>query len=264
MPFILFAFRKRCHRILAERKSHCGRRDHGVCALRDAAAVIRWSVDVGVRGQDLFITPSGDTMKPFVAGVLALWFVVVFVLGAAGVMAQPPGTPPIPILIGATTPVIVFLVAYWGWPAFRAYVLSLDPALAAAIQGWRAAGLGFLALYAHGVLPGVFAWPAGLGDIAIGVTAPWVAQALVRRPGFLASQVFVVWNLLGILDLLVAVSLGGLSSVLTTGSAGGPTTAPMAQLPLVLIPAYLVPLFVVLHLAVLLQARRQASSRAQV
>jgi hypothetical protein len=38
------------------------------------------------------------------------------------------------------------------------------------------------------------------------------------------------------------------------------TTGPMAQLPLVLIPAYLVPLFVMLHLAALFQARRQASS----
>ena len=203
-------------------------------------------------------------MRPIIVGVLALWFVVVFLLGAAGAIARPPGTPPFPILIGATAPVIVFLGAYWGWPAFRAYVLSLDLPLATAIQAWRAGGLGFLALYAHGVLPGAFAWPAGLGDIAIGVTAPWVALALVRRPGFAISRVFVVWNLLGILDLVVAVSVGGLSSALASGAAGEVTTGPMAQLPLVLIPAYLVPLFVMLHLAALFQARRQASSIVQV
>ena len=110
------------------------------------------------------------------------------------------------------------------------------------------------------MLPGAFAWPAGLGDIAIGVTAPWVARALVRRPGFAISRVFVVWNLLGILDLVVAVSVGGLSSALASGAPGEVTTGPMAQLPLVLIPAYLVPLFVILHLAALFQARRQASS----
>jgi len=203
-------------------------------------------------------------MRPIIVGVLALWLVVVFLLGAAGAMARPPGTPPVPILIGVTAPVLVFLGAYWGWPAFRAFVLSLDLLLATAIQGWRAAGLGFLALYAHGVLPGAFAWPAGLGDIAIGVTAPWVALTLVRRPGFAISRVFVVWNLLGILDLVVAVSVGGLSSVLASGAAGEVTTGPMAQLPLVLIPAYLVPLFVMLHLAALFQARREASSRVEV
>jgi hypothetical protein len=44
--------------------------------------------------------------------LLAVWFVVVFLLGAAGAIAQPPGTPPFPILIGATAPVALFLGAY--------------------------------------------------------------------------------------------------------------------------------------------------------
>ena len=81
-------------------------------------------------------------MRPITLGVLALWFVVVFLLGAAGAIARPPGTPPFPILIAATAPVIVFLGAYCGWPAFRAYVLSLDLPLATAIQAWRGAGSG--------------------------------------------------------------------------------------------------------------------------
>jgi hypothetical protein len=197
-------------------------------------------------------------MRPFIAGVLALWFVAVFLLGAAGLFIKPPGTPPLPILAGVTVPLIVFLAAYSGWPAFRTYVLSADLPLGAAIQAWRAGGLVFLALYVHGMLPGAFAWPAGLGDIFIGVTAPWIALALIRRPGFATSSVFIVWNLLGILDLVVAVGSGGLHSAFA--SPGEVTTGPMAQLPLVLIPAYLVPLFVMLHLTALFQARQQASS----
>ena len=93
------------------------------------------------------------------------------------------------------------------------------------------------------------------------MTAPWVALALLRRPGFAISRVFVVWNLLGILDLVVAVSVGGLSSAFASGAPGEVTTGPMAQLPLVLIPAYLVPLFVILHLAALFQARSDGSLR---
>jgi hypothetical protein len=197
-------------------------------------------------------------VRAIVVGVLALWFVAVFLLGAAGAFVRPPGTPPFPILLGATAPLVVFLAAYRVWPAFRAYVLSSDLPLAAAMQAWRAGGLGFLALYVHGVLPGAFAWPAGLGDIAIGVTAPWIALALVRRPGFATSRVFVAWNWFGILDLVVAVGTGGLHSALA--SAGEVTTGPMAVLPLVLIPAYLVPLFIMLHLAALSQARRQVST----
>ena len=132
-----------------------------------------------------------------------------------------------------------------------------------AVQAWRFAGFGFLALYAHGVLPGVFVWPAALGDMAIGLTAPWLALALVRRPGFAVSRLFVVWNLLGIFDLVVAISIGALSASLGTGAAREVTTAPMAQMPLVLIPAYFVPLFAMLHLAALFQARQVALSGRQ-
>ncbi|MBI5568582.1 MAG: hypothetical protein HY914_01420 [Desulfomonile tiedjei] len=169
-----------------------------------------------------------------------------------------PGAVPLPILIGALTPIILFLLAFWVSRAFRELVMSLDLRLLAGIQAWRFAGLGFVALYAHGVLPGLFAWPAGLGDIAIGITAPWIALALIRKPSFAASKTFLVWNLLGILDLVVAVGTGAVGSGLALGVAGELTTRPMAMLPLVLIPAYFVPLFIMLHLAALFQARRLA------
>ena len=197
-----------------------------------------------------------STVRFLVGAVLAFWLALIFLLGVEGAFVRPPQAPPFPILLGVSIPLVVFVAAYLGSGAFRAMILGADLRLLTAIQAWRAGGLGFLALYAHGVLPGLFAWPAGLGDIAIGVTAPWVALALVRRPTFVASPQFVVWNLFGILDLVVAVSTGALSSGFVFGLAGKVTTAPMAQLPLVLIPAYFVPLFVMFHLAALFQARR--------
>ncbi len=200
-------------------------------------------------------------MRSLIGVVLVIWLVVVFLLGAVGAFARPPGSLPVPILVGATAPLAVFLTAYWSSARFRAFILALNLPLAAAIQAWRAGGLGFLALYVYGVLPGVFAWPAGLGDVAIGVTAPWVVLALIRRPGFAKSPTFVVWNLLGILDLVVAITTGALSSALASNVPAVVTTGPMAQLPLVLIPAYLVPLFVMLHLAALFQARRHAPAK---
>lgn len=203
--------------------------------------------------------PAASGIISVVAVVLAAWFVLIVLLGASRAFATPPGVLPLPIAIGVTAPVLVFLIAYWTLHRFREFVLNADLRLVAAIHGWRAAGFGFLALYAHGVLPGVFALPAGLGDIAIGVTAPWIVLALIRRPGFATSKTFAVWNLLGLLDLVVAVSTGALSSGLATGIAGEITTAPMAFLPLVLIPAYLVPVFAMLHLAALFQMRRLSS-----
>jgi hypothetical protein len=202
-------------------------------------------------------------MRTVVFVVLALWLGLVLVLGAGGRFVRPPGAPPVPILLGAIVPLILFAAAYLRSRAFRAGVLGGDVGLMTAVQSWRAGGLIFLALYVYGLLPGLFAWPAGLGDIAIGVTAPWVALAVVRRPAFLTGRLFLIWNLLGILDLVVAVSTGALGSVLASAT-GNATTTPMARLPLVLIPAYLVPLFVMLHVAALLQARRLLATNSAI
>ena len=205
-------------------------------------------------------TPLAPGANILIAGALAAWFGVVVLLGAHGAFARPPGTPPLPIFIGFAVPIVVFFAASRFSSAFRAVVLGLDLRLATAIQAWRFAGLGFIALYTYGVLPGMFAWPAGLGDMAIGLTAPWVMRALQRRPEFAASKGFVVWNLLGILDLFSAVGTGTLSALLAVGAAGEVTTAPMAQLPLVLIPVFLVPIFLMLHVTALMQARRLAGA----
>jgi len=117
-------------------------------------------------------------------------------------------------------------------------------------------------LYAHNILPAVFALPAGLGDMAVGLTAPWMMLALIRSPGFAASAGFIRWNLLGIADLVIAVSIGTLSATLATGVPGEVSTAPMATLPLLLIPAFLVPLFLMLHTAALMQSRQPIRSRS--
>lgn len=196
---------------------------------------------------------DNSRLKLAVGGVLALWFALVFVLGARGAFPRPPGTVPIPIIIAFITPIIVFLAAFRWSRSFHDFVMVADLRLMAGIQAWRFAGLGFVALYAQGALPGFFAWPAGLGDIAIGVTAPWVILGLIQRPDFKNSRLFVIWNLFGMVDLLVAIATGALSSGVAPAITGVVTTAPMTQLPLLLIPAYLVPLFLMLHLATLFQ-----------
>lgn len=199
--------------------------------------------------------------KLVVTIVLAVWFALVFSLGAAGRFVTSPGTPPFPIALGATAPIVAFLAGLWMSRPFREFVLAADIRVLLGIQAWRFAGLGFLALYTYGVLPGLFALPAGLGDIAIGVTAPWMLLSIIREPRFAASKFFIAWNVLGLLDLVIAVSTGALSSALATGVAGEVTTAPMAQLPLLLIPAYFVPILFILHIAALMQARRLARDR---
>jgi hypothetical protein len=193
--------------------------------------------------------------------VLAIWLVLVLALGAFGVFVGPPRTPPIAIGIAVGAPLMLFFAWLRLSQVFRDFVISLDLRLIAGMQAWRWAGLGFLSLYAHHILPAVFALPAGLGDMAVGFAAPWMILGLVRRSDFATSPAFIRWNVLGILDLVVAVSLGALDATLSPGIPGAISTAPMASLPLVLIPAFLVPLFIMLHTAALMQSRRIIRSR---
>jgi len=199
-------------------------------------------------------------VRAAVWAILLLWLVAVLILGASGIFVRDPGAPPLPIFAGVVIPLLVFLAAFWSGGKFRDFVITLDLEVASGIQAWRFGGLGFIALYTYGVLPGLFAWPAGLGDMAIGLTAPFIVFALRRRPDFVRSRIFAVWNLLGILDLVNAVCLGALSAFLGIGINGEITTFPMAQVPLVLIPTFFVPLFIMLHIASLLQARRATAA----
>jgi hypothetical protein len=197
--------------------------------------------------------PSGSALATAI--LAAAWLILVLLLGSARAFVTPPGEPPLGIAVAFAAPLLIFFVAL-AWRPVRELMSSLDLRVISAIQGWRFAGLAFIALYAHSVLPGSFAWPAGLGDIAIGVTAPWIVSALLRRPNFAASSTFVWWNVLGMLDLITAVSTGAANSVFASGIAGEISTRPMATLPLVLIPVYFVPILFMLHVAALLQARK--------
>ncbi len=209
------------------------------------------------------LNDHSSSVKPVVIVALALWFGLIFLLGARGEFIGPPGSPPLPIFMAFALPLAIFFAAYFRWSAFRSFVLGADLRLITALQAWRFAGQDFLSLHAYGLLPGLFAFPAGLGDVAVALAAPWMVLGLLRHPSFATSRRFVLWNILGIIDLVVAVSLGAICSGFIPGLTGNVTTSPMARLPLVLIPAYLVPLFIMLHFIALAQARRLSPDKAR-
>jgi hypothetical protein len=122
-----------------------------------------------------------------------------------------------------TAPILLFLVTERRLPSWRTSVTSVSPVLLISMNGWRFIGLGFLMANIEGLLPGGFAWPAGLGDIIMAVTAPWVAARVAADDGFRFRTVFLIWNLFGIADFLDALLLGTLYN-----------TGLMQRLPLVL------------------------------
>ena len=85
--------------------------------------------------------------------------------------------------------------------------------------------------------------------MAVGATASFVAWKLAN-PGHRNS--FVFWQVLGIADLVMAVSLGTTAGLL---SPHGASMVAMTVLPLSLVPTFLVPLFVIFHVICIAQAR---------
>ena len=108
-----------------------------------------------------------------------------------------------------------------------------------AVQTWRIVGFAFLWGVSVGILHPAFGIPAGIGDILVGVTA--IPFAYFLRKGFSWSKyALVVWSVLGIADLVMAVSLG----TITASEFGIPT---MNTFPWVLVPTVGVPLALTLQ-----------------
>jgi hypothetical protein len=184
------------------------------------------------------------------AGLIAAWFVFAVSASALHLFKTDPKLPPIAVGLSVVIPMVAFVLWFATSAGFRQFALSLNPRTLTLVHSWRIAGFTFLALYAAGMLPGVFALPAGLGDIAIGATA---SVAALKLANFSRRRIFILWQILGIADLVTAVTLGTVAGLI---SPHGTTTAVMTVLPMSLIPTFAVPLLMMLHVISIAQARR--------
>jgi hypothetical protein len=196
------------------------------------------------------------------AGGVVAWLVLAFALAEAGVFETTTRT-----TFAAIAPAIVI-------PAgLGCALLALAPARRAitrlplhwlvGVQFYRVVGGLFLIAYLQDDIPGEFALPAGIGDVLVGIAAPFVAVALARRGVDRAWPSVTAWCALGIADLVVAVSCGFLSapSGFQQLALSDPNSA-ITSYPLVLIPVFAVPASLVLHVYVLARLRRQAGRAA--
>ncbi len=197
-----------------------------------------------------------------VTTLLLVQFAVAYVVGTGHLLTNDQQSMFPPIAITVALPVSAFLIAYMISGRFRDFMLAQDIEILTMLQHWRVLGFGFLTLYFYDVLPGLFAWPAGLGDVLVGLMAPFVVMRLRRDASFVTSTAFTRFHYLGLLDFAVAVVATGLAA----GSfpaliPGGVTSAPMDVWPLNLFPSFGVPIFIILHLTVLFKVRelRRAS-----
>ena len=177
----------------------------------------------------------------------ALWLVLAFTLSARGFFAGS-GRSSFPSIAWALVPLVAGYLGYLMLRPARAVVDQIPLQWVIGLQFYRVLGVVFLVEWMLGAVPGAFALPAGIGDVVIGLTAPFVA-ARIREGAPGAREAAIRWNVLGIADLVVAVTLG----VLTTPGplqllALGASNVGLITLPLVLIPTIGVPFALLLHL----------------
>ena len=193
------------------------------------------------------------------AGLIGAWFILSLATSALHLYRTSANAPPLAVGLAVLTPIVAFAVWFAVSAGLRQFTLSLNPRILTMVHSWRVIGFVFLVLATYGILPRAFALPAGWGDIAVGATASFVALKLAS-PNH--RTIFIVWQVLGIVDLVMAVTLATLVPVIDPNAI---STAAMSVLPLSLIPTFAVPLLLILHVICIMQATRWPSpQRAEI
>jgi hypothetical protein len=184
-----------------------------------------------------------------------LWLAIIWSAAINGVFRPGNNTPPL-------VPLAIFLPVIVGAPILLrskriGEVLDAMPASwLVGLQVYRILGGIFLVGWARGVIPGLFALPAGIGDVTTGLLALPVAYSLASRNGD-AVRSGIAWNIFGLVDFTIAVGIG-------LATAPGPLQLIVPSIPntgvglypTVLIPAFAVPSSILLHVLSLRQLRR--------
>ena len=184
--------------------------------------------------------------------VFATWAALALPAALSGWFLAEPGEPSIALLVQLLGVILAALLLLAFWPALRRSVRALDAGMLTALQSWRVLGMMFLFLWALGDLPAVFAMPAGLGDVLVGLTAPFLVARMHR--GVATRRGFAWFTALGLVDFIAAFSFGNYVNLTVPPDAG---FASMSALPLVLVPGFFVPAFALLHIAAWISFRER-------
>jgi len=209
---------------------------------------------------------SRYTTAAALSAVLIGWEAGAQYLGSANTylatVESPPAVPT--ILFGLLIPLAVGAVALWRSETIASLIAAIPLHWLVAAQVYRIGGGMFLVLWADGRLPWQFALPAGIGDVTTGIFAVVVAVQLARNARHAYAATY-AWCLFGIADLVLAISMGAMTS---PGRAhllalDAPNLL-MTAYPLVMVPTFAVPLALMLHGLVLWRLRRETPAAGRL
>jgi hypothetical protein len=186
---------------------------------------------------------SGQRLATVAAA--GLWIGLAIALAGTGAYAV--SASPVPVVgVMAALPVLAAALAALLSARVRAALLALPVTLLVGLNVMRLEGLFFLLLSSQGSLSGPFPESAGWGDILVGLTSIPLTLALARNANGHRGWLL-IWNLVGTLDLVSALTLGILSAPGAPfqqfgGSVGSTAiwTLPWSAIPTLLVPFYLV------------------------
>lgn len=182
--------------------------------------------------------------RPALFGTL-VWLAAATAVGLTGVLG---GLRLGPQLLALTLTVVAVFVSS------RVAVVrqSVDAVPIQALIGIHASrfiGIVFLVLGARGELSPLFAERAGWGDITTAAIA--VALVLIGLARTVPRGLLLAWNVLGMIDLIVAI--GTATLVVVRGDIPG--VEPLLGLPLILVPIFAVPFLFATHVALFRRLR---------
>src|SRR5947208_2715562 len=174
-------------------------------------------------------------MVPF-----TLWAAVAWTAAVNGIFRT--GAFPLPLL-----PSAIFLPVIIGAPLLLlskrvGQLLDAMPTTGlGALQLYRVFGSQWLAYWLRGLLPGLWALPAGTGDVLTGLFAVSAAIALAAGTAE-GRKAAILWNIFGVADLVVAITLGMIIApgpfrlIVLTGPSTAPTSYPNRLTPGPVVP----------------------------
>jgi hypothetical protein len=181
------------------------------------------------------------------ATLLFGWMGLSMLLGWLGVFRGGPDQKVPLIAFGIVIPTIIGIWLIWRSATVREILCAVPQSSLVGVQCYRGVGAIFLILYGQKLLPSAFALLSGFGDVTVGLAALLVAAVYASGA---SSRVWAVaaWNVLGITDFVVAITVGFLSvpDPLQKLAFNDPAIL-IGAFPLVMIPIFAVPVSVFLH-----------------
>jgi hypothetical protein len=207
------------------------------------------------------ILSTNIRQRLLIAAALAGWFCLVLTAGGTGAFSVTAGIGTAGVGLAVVIPVAVLSLLVLGNARGRDLVARAPLTALVGVQIQRVLGISFVVLYAAKRLPAPFALSAGWGDVAVGLLAIPLFFRLLRKPASIPTGALVLWNVLGLADLVTAVFLGATSSPGPIQLFHQPqNSAIMSTVPWILIPCFLVPVFLFLHLCTLYRLRKTVAA----